>query len=470
MVIQPDTLWSSTKCWQVIHKCKFDHLLHILSTYSFVEAHLSNHMQHAQSRFPSLPGEWLGYYSQDWPECSGNHGCSSPGSQPMREKHRYSKPPMRWELRATTHVSGYSNLCKRPNVLWARGTPLKLKQSDAIYEITRVRGQSALRRSRIMRGELERRGTSSNVLSALKSFTAQRCENSTTVGQKAEIGRKYISKGFTVRCRSRSALKISHLWSITACFILRSLSENSKWCSKPFHHCGTNHMLLFLLLFYISSSFCSGPTDKSRSESIFFYMPDEGFHLDLVRSVIYEFSQAAADGLLSCCHTETCQPCLGFHLRSTNTATQVYSKISMFAHVLALPQKQTVSLLSVCVCMLGLGRWKLVTVDCVWHSLWTGESDEKKILDANGHDYSILFSYVELICSTVQYNNPSCLDWTTSNKNKTLLGDIWRSSNERRQKTPHGGAQTHRQTFTRCVGVLIIKTLNFQHCRMSNRG
>jgi len=55
---------------------------------------------------------------------------------------------------------------------------------------------------------------------------------------------------------------------------------------------------------------------------------------------------SVADGLLSGCHAETCQPCLAFHLRSTNTATQVYSKISMFAHVLALAlsQKQTVSL------------------------------------------------------------------------------------------------------------------------------
>lgn len=60
--------------------------------------------------------------------------------------------------------------------------------------------------------------------------------------------------------------------------------------------------------------------------------------------------QSAVDGLLSGCHAETCQPCLGFHLRSTNTATQVYSKISMFAHVLALSQKQTVSLSSAFVC------------------------------------------------------------------------------------------------------------------------
>lgn len=78
--------------------------------------------------------------------------------------------------------------------------------------------------------------------------------------------------------------------------------------------------------------------------------------------------QAAADRLLSGCHAETCQPCLHFHLRSTNIATQVYSKISMFAHVLALSQKQTVSLSSVCVCVLGRGRWIFVTVDRLRHS------------------------------------------------------------------------------------------------------
>lgn len=80
--------------------------------------------------------------------------------------------------------------------------------------------------------------------------------------------------------------------------------------------------------------------------------------------------QPAADGLLNGCHAETCQPCLSFHLRSTNTATQVYSKISMFAHVLALAlsQKQTVSLSTVCVCVLGWGRQIFVSVDHLRHS------------------------------------------------------------------------------------------------------
>lgn len=80
--------------------------------------------------------------------------------------------------------------------------------------------------------------------------------------------------------------------------------------------------------------------------------------------------QSAVNGLLSDCHAETCQPCLGFHLRSTNTATQVYTKISMFAHVLglALPQKQTVSLSSVGACVLDRGRWIFVTGDRLRHS------------------------------------------------------------------------------------------------------
>lgn len=75
--------------------------------------------------------------------------------------------------------------------------------------------------------------------------------NCWTEGRNREKKKRYF-KGIyseTVRCRSRSALKISHLWSITACFNPHSLSENSKRCSKPFHHRGTNHMLSFILDF-----------------------------------------------------------------------------------------------------------------------------------------------------------------------------------------------------------------------------
>lgn len=163
----------------------------------------------------------------------------------------------------------------------------------------------------------------------------------------------------TVRCRSHSALKISHLRSITACFIPRSLSENSKWCSKPFRRCGTNHMLPFILdVLHFFPPFCSGAADKSNSETLncpgFLCITCwTGFFRLRPREVFLFMSlQSAADGLLNGCHAETCQACLGFHPRSTNTATQVYSKISVFAHVraLALSQKQTVSLSSACEC------------------------------------------------------------------------------------------------------------------------
>lgn len=142
----------------------------------------------------------------------------------------------------------------------------------------------------IMREEQEQCGTPLNILLTLKSFTAQRYESSATVGQKVEIGRKKHFKGIyseTVRCRSRSALKISHLRSTTACFNPRSLSENSKWCSKPFHHCRTNHMLPFIRDFLLP--FCTWPTDKSNSESLncpgFFCAlhAGQGFQLGLVR-------------------------------------------------------------------------------------------------------------------------------------------------------------------------------------------
>lgn len=62
---------------------------------------------------------------------------------------------------------------------------------------------------------------------------------------------------------------------------------------------------------------------------------------------------------------KTCQPCLNFHLHSANTETQVYTKISVFAHVLALAlsQKQAVILSSACVCAVDWQHWIVVTVD-----------------------------------------------------------------------------------------------------------
>lgn len=140
-----------------------------------------------------------------------------------------------------------------------------------------------------MREKQQQRGTS---LIAFKSFTALGRESSVAAGQKVERCFKRICSE-RVRCRSLPALKISHLWSITACFNPHSLSENSKWCSKPFHHCGTNHMLSFILDFlHLFFLFCSGPADKSNTETLnssglsVHYMLDRFFQSDL-REVCY---------------------------------------------------------------------------------------------------------------------------------------------------------------------------------------
>lgn len=144
-----------------------------------------------------------------------------------------------------------------------------------------------------MREKQQQCGTS---LISFKSFMALGRESSVAAGQKVERCFKRICSE-RVRCRSLPALKISHLWSITACFNPHSLSENSKWCSKPFHHCGTNHMLSFILDFlHLFFLFCSGPADKSNTETLnssglsVHYMLDRFFQSDLVRSVIYEFA------------------------------------------------------------------------------------------------------------------------------------------------------------------------------------
>lgn len=72
--------------------------------------------------------------------------------------------------------------------------------------------------------------------------------------------------------------------------------------------------------------------------------------------------QSTVNGPLSGCHAETYQPHLGFHLRSTNTATQVYSKISMFARVLALSQKHFFSVYF-CLCVhVGDGEYLLLWI------------------------------------------------------------------------------------------------------------
>lgn len=60
-------------------------------------------------------------------------------------------------------------------------------------------------------------------------------------------------------------MKWSHLPSIATCFNPRCLSENSKRCSKPFHHGGTNHMLPFILCRF---PLLFSPGDKSNSGTL----------------------------------------------------------------------------------------------------------------------------------------------------------------------------------------------------------
>lgn len=132
-------------------------------------------------------------------------------------------------------------------------------------------------------------------------------------------------------------MKISHLWSITACFNPHSLSENSKRCSKPFHHSGTNHMLPFHSTF--SSSFFSDHAHKSNTGAQ--NRPPSLKLKSSRRLVICVFA-------LRCGWTSEwprthrpVEPISLFICVPQTRQTWVCSKISMFAHVLALSQKQT---------------------------------------------------------------------------------------------------------------------------------
>lgn len=142
-------------------------------------------------------------------------------------------------------------------------------------------------------------------------------------------------------------MKISHLWSITACFNPHSLSENSKWRSKPFHHSGANHMLPF-------HSHCSGHTHKSnigarnRPSSLNFFFC-QCVVLDVVvnrtwsswRLVICVFALRRGRTSKWPRTHRPVEPISLFICVPQTRQTWVYSKISMFAHVLALSQKQT---------------------------------------------------------------------------------------------------------------------------------
>lgn len=149
----------------------------------------------------------------------------------------------------------------------------------------------------------------------------------------------------TVRCGSHSTLKTSHLWSTTACFNPHRLSENSKWGSKPFHHCCLNHMPPHSTF---SSSFCSWSAPKTNSETLncpgvcMHYM--QGLSL---RCVIHVF--AVTDIWVAAKHVLFAVICC-----STNTKTRVYSKFSIVKRV----QAQFI----ICsVCMPGQGWWIIMT-------------------------------------------------------------------------------------------------------------
>lgn len=204
-----------------------------------------------------------------------------------------------WDENKRPCVSGYNNLCHCSHVLRGSRTTLHSEQSKVCCGIGWEREQledGLIKGELIMReGKRNNAEPSLNILLTLKSFMV--LESSATVGQKVEIGEKKYFKGIyseTVRCRSHSALKISHLWSITACFNPHSLSENSKRCSKPFHHCGTNHMLSFIWDFlppFVLSLYIN-QIEKLHVALAFFkhYMPDKVVSRTSLWFVIYDFT------------------------------------------------------------------------------------------------------------------------------------------------------------------------------------
>lgn len=188
--------------------------------------------------------------------------------------------------------------------------------------------------------------------------------------------KKYISKEIyseTVRCRSRSALKISHLWSTTACFNPRSLSENSKWCSKPFHHCGINHMLLFNRDFL--PPFVLRPIDKSNSETLncsgSLCTLHAGQGSGLVRSVIYEFAVCCGwtSERLPCRNLSTMSRFSSAFYKHSNTSLQRNQHVCTCSGSGSVTKTncQFIICLCVCACQAG-GRWIFVTVDRLRHS------------------------------------------------------------------------------------------------------
>lgn len=99
----------------------------------------SLHMQDRTGPSPSW-GERLDYYLQDWPECSGNHGCSSPGSQPMGAKNidTVNHP---WDGSREPCISGCNNLCNCSCVLRGSWESARLQWCKVICGIGCGRGR-----------------------------------------------------------------------------------------------------------------------------------------------------------------------------------------------------------------------------------------------------------------------------------------------------------------------------------------
>ena len=232
--------------------------------------------------------------------------------------------------------------------------------------------------------------------------------------------------------------------------------------------------------------------------------------------------QSATDGLLSGCHAETRQPCLGFHLcfyKHRNTKFTAKSAcLHMFWLWLCHKNKPSVYHLfvcvRVCVCVcVGPGDvWIFVTVDRLRHSRWAGESDGRQgglvtlqsraakkkknvwrtslVSPTSTAIAAFQFSPGELetgldelvYSSTKQYSNHPGLDRTPFQTTQTTclpsFVDIWRLQEER--MLVFWSTSTRKPfslTLSSCLGgsafcdsFPIIKALNFPHRSMSDGG
>lgn len=287
-----------------------------------------------------------------------------------------------WDENKRPCFSSYSNLCQCSHVLRGSRTALHSEQSKVCCGIGWERDGLIKGVLVIREGKRNNVEPSLNILLTLKSFMV--LESSATVGQKVAIGEKKYFKGIyseTVRCRSHSALKISHLWCITACFNPHSLSENSKRCSKPFHHCGTNHMLSFIWEFVppFVLSLHINQIEKLHIVPAFFkhYMLDKVVRRTSLWFVIYDFA-------VCCGWTSEWLPC-----RNMSATAQFFSSAIYKHSNTSLQQNQ-----HVCTCsgpgpvtkanhQLIVCFWARVQLQtlaicyCSSHSRWVEGSDDK---------------------------------------------------------------------------------------------